>query len=92
MYSQPFNLNIGRDLKIMKRVKVLFEENYEELGDILVFMDVCFEQNRSKPIGTPYLLKATNSKLGVQKTKKSSEEFISPEVAEWLRSEREKVE
>lgn len=85
-YGQPYSVTQGKDLAIMKRVKVAFEENLQ-LGDIYTFMDLCLEHNKKKFIGTPYLLSVVNRKLG--KVKKSVQskptEVDLTSSAEWAK-------
>lgn len=89
-YGQPYSVNMGKDLAVMKRVKVAFEDN-PQLGDIYTFIDLCLEHNKKNMIGTPYLLKVVNKKLG--KVKKSHVKDLPPmdsaTVAQWAKIRRE---
>lgn len=87
-YGTAHELNPGRDIKIMKRVKQLFEEHNSELGDLRPFIDWMFEHNKDFPIGTPALLGATNKKLGG--TSKEKKENKEEELPTWVESERQK--
>lgn len=65
-YNIAFQYNAGRDIKLMKKVKTLFEQNLQ-LGDVVVFIDLCFKDNPKNQIGTSYLLAVVNRKLGLRK-------------------------
>lgn len=74
-YAVAFSFNPGRDIKLMKRVKELFEQN-EQLGDLMGFLDLCFKENPTNQISTAYLLAVVNRKLGVRK----STEKVTPKT------------
>lgn len=89
-YGVPAELVMGRDLKILKRVKVLFEEA-EQLEELYAFLDLCFSSNPTQPIGTPYILKIANRRFGyIKGKKKEATKPVTTEVATWIETERQK--
>lgn len=90
-YGTVHELNPGRDIKIMKKVKQLFEEHSEKLGDLRSFVDAMLEQNKNYPIGTPALLGATNQKLKIGTKKREKEDPIPQNVLDWIQ-EKQKEE
>lgn len=94
IYKIPYPTIVGRDLAILKRVRDLFEKN-EHLGDVTLFIDLCFEENKSKHISTAYLLKIVNRKLGFikgQAKPKAKKVDTSVDLVDWLAQERKKVD
>lgn len=84
-YNIDYDPNMGRDLKIIKRIKTMFEEN-ENLGDLYSFIDFVFDQNKGTSMSTPYLLKLVNNKLGFvhgQAKKKEVKKYSDSE--EWVK-------
>lgn len=94
IHSKMPDLDPGRDITLMKRIGQLFDQHQEQLGALRPFVDMCLEQNKNVPIGLPYLMKATNKKLGDIKLKpkntKSTKFEEKEEKPEWLDAERKK--
>lgn len=94
-YTQPYQVVPGKDLTVMKRIKVLFETN-PQLGDLYSFIDFCLQQNPNRPVGTPYLLKVAQTKLGVVPKQNKIKTIAIPDVVgqdvlDWIKAERERV-
>lgn len=90
-YGSAYAVNIGRDLKILKKVKTLFEES-EQLEELYSFIDLCFSSNPTKPISTPYVLKVANKRFGYIKGKPEQKQSteIPVDTQGWLKTERQK--
>lgn len=85
--------NDGRDLAILKRIRTLFEEYYDQLGDPYAFIDFCLEQNKGRTIDPRYLLNVTKKKLGVVKQLNKGVKPPLPstdELDQWIETEQVK--
>lgn len=104
-YKVAYVGNRGRDVRIMTDINNLFKE-HEQLGDLKVFIDMCFRHSPTNQINPIFLRAVVNTKLGITKKKRKAKtkmpsesteeqeetpEELTPEVLAWLEAEKKKV-